>query len=651
MARTFRFLLSPLPIGRVTIPNRVSFSAHLTNFAEQHLPSERHMYYYAERAKGGAGLIITEETSVHPTDQAYEKIIHIYDPKVIPGLRRIADAVHEYDTKIFVQLNHNGQQCDGTLSRLPVWAPSPIPDVLFREVPKEMEIEDIHKVIEGFAHSAIHVREGRFDGIELQFGHSSLARQFLSPLTNFRFDKYGGGLENRLRFPLEVIATVRKAVGRDYTVGVRLCADEMTPGGLTIDDAKEIASKLEETGDIDFIDLTIGTFYNLYLVGGSMHTPLGYTIPLAAAIKKVVEIPVFATGRINDPVLAEEVLSKGQADIIGMVRAQICDPELVNKVKQGMVDEIRYCIACNQNCYGRIGINKFLGCVQNPTVGQEKDEGIGTLKHALTKKKVMIVGGGPAGMWTAKIAAMRGHQVEIYEKEAKLGGQVNIAVRGAGREEFGTIIRNEKAQLDKYGVKVFLNREATPELVEEVDPEVLVVATGSFPKRFPLPGAEFPYVFNIWEVLKGEALLGDKILLIDYDGHHQATGTAEYLVDQGKTVHMLTPSLFIGAELGPQQDLHLTRQRLLEKGVTFTPDTAVIEIKDKTVYGFNVYSNKKEVFEGYDSIVLAMGNQVNDSLYKACKEKRKDVYRIGDCVAPRKVDMAIYEGYKLGRML
>ncbi len=651
MIRTFRFLLSPLPIGRVTIPNRVSFSAHLTNFAEQHLPSERHMYYYAERAKGGAGLIITEETSVHPTDQAYEKIIHIYDPKVIPGLRRIADAVHEYDTKIFVQLNHNGQQCDGTLSRLPVWAPSSIPDVLFREVPKEMEIEDIHKVIEGFAHSAIHVREGRFDGIELQFGHSSLARQFLSPLTNFRFDEYGGGLENRLRFPLEVIATVRKAVGRDYTVGVRLCADEMTPGGLTIDDAKEIASKLEETGEIDFIDLTIGTFYNLYLVGGSMHTPLGYTIPLAAAIKKVVEIPVFATGRINDPVLAEEVLSKGQADIIGMVRAQICDPELVNKVKQGMVDEIRYCIACNQNCYGRIGVNKFLGCVQNPTVGQEKDEGIGTLKHALTKKKVMIVGGGPAGMWTAKIAAMRGHQVEIYEKEAKLGGQVNIAVRGAGREEFGTIVRNEKAQLDKYGVKVFLNREATPELVEEVDPEVLVVATGSFPKRVPLPGAEFPYVFNIWEVLKGEALLGDKILLIDYDGHHQATGTAEYLVDQGKTVHMLTPSLFIGAELGPQQDLHLTRQRLLEKGVTFTPDTAVIEIKDKTVYGFNVYSNKKEVFEGYDSIVLAMGNQVNDSLYKACKEKRREVYRIGDCVAPRKVDMAIYEGYKLGRMI
>lgn len=651
MARIFRFLLSPLLIGRVTIPNRVSFSAHVTNFAEQHLPSQRHMYYYAERAKGGTGLIVTEETSVHPTDQAYEKLIHTYNPKVIPGLRRIADAVHEYETKIFVQLNHNGQQCDGTLSRLPVWAPSPIPDVLFREIPKEMEIEDIHEVTESFAQAAIHVREGRFDGIELQFGHSSLARQFLSPLTNFRSDEYGGSLENRLRFPLEAIAAVRRTVGRDYTVGVRLCADEMIPGGLTIDDAKEIASRLEKTGEIDFIDLTIATFYNLYLVGGTMHTPLGYTVPLAAAIKKVVELPVFATGRINDPSLAEEVLSKGQADIIGMVRAQICDPELVNKVKWGMVDEIRYCIGCNQNCYGRMGVNKLLGCVQNPTVGHEKDEGIGTLKPALTKKKVMVVGGGPAGMWAAKIAAMRGHQVEIYEKEAELGGQVNIAVRGAGREEFGVIIRNEKVQLDKYGVKVFLNREVTPELVEEVDPEVLIVATGSSPKRFPLPGAELPFVFSIWEVLKGEALLGDKILLIDYDGHHQATSTAEYLVDQGKTIHMLTPSLFIGAELGPQQDLYLTRQRLLQKGVTFTPDIAVTEIKDKTVYGFNVYSNEKEVFEGYDSIVLAMGNQVNDSLYKACKEKRKEVYRIGDCVAPRKVDMAIYEGYKLGRMI
>ncbi|HXY75020.1 MAG TPA: hypothetical protein VEH58_06820, partial [Dehalococcoidales bacterium] len=295
---SYKFLFSPLNIGRVKIPNRASFSAHLTNFAENHLPSERHVYYYAERAKGGTGLIITEEQSVHPTDKAYEKLIDTFNPKVIPGLRRIADAVHEYETKIFAQLNHNGQQCNGSLSRLPVWAPSPVPDVMNREVPKAMEIEDIQAVIDGFAQSAVNAREGRFDGVELQFGHSSLVRQFISPLTNYRTDEYGGSLDNRLRFAFEVIAGIRKAVGPDFTVGIRLCADEMIPGGYTIDDAKVIAARLEATGKIDFVDLTLATFYNLYLVGASMHNPLGYTIPLAAAIKKSVKLPVFATGRI-----------------------------------------------------------------------------------------------------------------------------------------------------------------------------------------------------------------------------------------------------------------------------------------------------------------------------------------------------------------
>ncbi|MEJ2068548.1 MAG: mycofactocin system FadH/OYE family oxidoreductase 2, partial [Deltaproteobacteria bacterium] len=229
----FDLLFSPLTIGKIRVPNRISFSAHLTNFAENCLPSERHVHYLAARARGGTGLIITEEQSVHPTDRAYEKLIEAFNPEVIPGYKNITRAIHEYETKIFAQLNHNGQQCGGTLSRLPVWAPSPVPDVLFREVPKEMEIEDIKEIIEYFCRSAVHVREGGFDGIELQFGHSSLARQFMSPLTNLRNDEYGGSFENRLRFPLELLAAVRRTIGDDFTLGVRLCADEMIPGGLT----------------------------------------------------------------------------------------------------------------------------------------------------------------------------------------------------------------------------------------------------------------------------------------------------------------------------------------------------------------------------------------------------------------------------------
>lgn len=650
----FPHLFSPLRIGRVTVPNRISFSAHLTNFSNDGLPTERLTSYLAARARGGAGLIITEEQSVHPTDRAYEHLMEAFKPEIIPHYRRLTRAIHAYDTRIFAQLNHNGQQCSGTYSRLPVWAPSAIPDVMYRETPKVMEPEDIEEVIEYFARSAVHVREGGFDGVELQFGHSSLARQFMSPLSNFRGDEYGGDFENRMRFALEVCAAVRRAVGSDFTLGVRLCADEMIPGGLGLEDAKQVAQRLQTTGDLDYFNLTLATFYNLYLVGGPMHLPLGYTVPLAAGIKSVATLPVFATGRINDPALAERVLADGQADMIGVVRGQIADPDFAVKAREGRVEEIRNCIACNQNCYGRVGLNKSIGCVQNPSVGLEDTEGEHHLRTALRKKRVMVIGGGPAGMWTAKIAALRGHEVTLYDKGEELGGQVLLAAKGAGRDEFGVIARNERNQLARLKVPVKLGVQVTPELVQELAPDAVIVATGSRPKTSPVGGAGGnPAVWNVWQVLSGEAELGQKVLLIDYDGHHQATATAEFLAEMGKTVHVVTSSLFVGSELGPSQDLYLSRQRLMQKGVTFTPDFAVMEIKTgeggPEVHGFNVYSNVWDSFSGWDSIVTAMGNDADDGLYFALKGKVPELLRAGDCVAPRRVDMAIWEGYQAGK--
>jgi mycofactocin system FadH/OYE family oxidoreductase 2 len=645
----FKYLFSPLQIGKVTVPNRISFSSHLTNLAENNLPSERYMYYLAERAKGGAGLIITEEQTVHPTDRAYEKLIDAWKPEAVPGYRKICRAVHEYETKIFAQLNHNGGQGDGSYSRLPILAPSPVPDFMFREVPKEMEIEDMREITDYFCRAAVNVREGGFDGIELQIGHSSLLRQFLSPLTNLRTDDYGGSLENRMRFPLEVVAAVRRTVGEDYTLGIRLCADEMVQGGLTLEDAKEIAKRFEDTGNLDFIDLSLATFYNLYLVGASMHTPLGYTIPLAAGIKSVVSLPVFCTGRINDPVMAEKVLANGQADMIGMVRAQICDPELANKAKEGRLEEIRYCVADNQGCYGRVGLNKDIGCIQNPNIGYEKERGSNSIKPAPIKKKVLVVGGGPAGLRAAEIAAKRGHKVTLYEKNDILGGQVNIAGLGAGREEIKSVIRNEENQLKLLPVETVLNQEVTADFIIKQDPDVVIIATGALPKPCALPGGEGSHVFNVWQVLTGEADLGDKVLFIDNDGHHQATATVEFLLDRGKKVHIVTNASTIGSELGPSQDAYLTHQRLAQKGITFTTDFAVTEIQGTAVKGLNYYNNEWHTFEGYDAVVYAMGSRAEDALYKELKGRVRELYRVGDCVAPRKIDMAILEGEKVGR--
>jgi len=331
------------------------------------------------------------------------------------------------------------------------------------------------------------------------------------------------------------------------------------------------------------------------------------------------------------------------------VRGQIADPDWARKTREGRTEEIRYCIACNQNCYGRVGLNKTIGCVQNPAVGAEATEGERHLRPALRKKRVMVVGGGPAGMWAAKIATLRGHDVTLYDQGEELGGQVLLAAKGAGREEFGVIARNERNQLAHLEVPLKLGVEVTAEMVLEQQPDAVIVATGSRPKACPVAGADGPDIFNVWQVLSGEAALGERVLLIDYDGHHQATATAEFLAELGKTVHVVTSALFVGSDLGPSQDLYLSRQRLMQKGVTLTPDFAVMEIKGLEVHGFDVYSNVWGVLSGYDSIVTAMGNDACDGLYFALKGKVPELVRVGDCVAPRKVDMAIYEGYMAGK--
>ncbi len=381
-----RYLWTPLPIGPITTRNRIVFSAHLTNYARDGKPTEQHAAYYAARAAGGAGLIVTEEHSTHPTDWPYEKLIHGFHRDVIPGYRAITDAVHRHRVPIFAQLNHNGGQAGSMYSRLPVWAPSAVADPLFREVPKAVTDADIEAIVAGYGRVAEHCAEGGFDGIELQCSHSSIVRGFLSPATNKRTDNYGGQLINRARLLLEIVDTVRREIGTGLALGVRLCGDELIEGGTTIDEAVEIARLVEATGQVDYINTSIGVATaSLFMIEASMHIPPGYALFIPSAIRKAVELPVVGVGRFKDPLQAERALAEGHCDLVGIVRGQIADADFAAKAKAGASDEIRLCLSCNQECVGRMGLNRWLGCIENPRTGKEHetdDHGEGSARRA-----------------------------------------------------------------------------------------------------------------------------------------------------------------------------------------------------------------------------------------------------------------------------
>src|SRR3954449_2118397 len=410
-----RYLWSPLAIGPITTRNRIVFSAHLTNYARDGRPTAQHAAYYAARAAGGAGLIITEEHSTHPTDWPYEKLIHGFHRDVIPGYRAITEAVHRYHVPIFAQINHNGGQASSMYSRLPVWAPSAVADPLFREVPKAVTLGEIGEIVAGYAQVAANCAEGGFDGIELQCSHSSIVRGFLSPATNRRTDRYGGSLENRARLMMEIVAAVRSAIGSGLALGVRICGDELIEHGTTIDDAVEIARLIEATGNVDYINTSIGVATaSLFMIEASMHIPPGYAMFIPSAIRKAVELPVVGVGRFKDPLQAERALAEGHCDLVGVVRGQIADAEFAAKARAGAVGEIRLCLSCNQECVGRMGLNRWLGCIENPTTGREAVAARATVRST-DGSDVLVIGAGPAGLQAAIAAAGVGHRVTVLE--------------------------------------------------------------------------------------------------------------------------------------------------------------------------------------------------------------------------------------------
>ena len=612
---------------------------------------DRHVAYYSRRARGGCGLIIAGELSIHPQDRPWEAMIEAYDPNVVEDYRRLTSAVHAYQTPIFAQLNHHGFQSSGAITRHAVWGPSPVADIVFGETAKAMEPEDITEALDAFTHCAVLVREGDFDGIEIDMGPGSLLRQFLSPLSNHRQDDYGGSAENRMRLPLTVIESIRKAVGEDFSVGVRLCADEKFWGAITTEESREFAGVFEKTGRIDYINISVGTYYNLHLLMPTMHTPLGFTIETAEQIKGAVNIPVIASHQIGIPHMADDIIGTGKADAVGFVRNLTCDPDWPGKARAGKIEDIRYCVKDNQDCIGRVNQSKTISCIQNPEVGYE-DCGLKITGPTFVQKRVIVVGTGPAGLEAARAAREKGHEVTVYEKNGDVGGQVNLAQKGVGRSGMGEVVRYLTRRLKELAVPIITNKEATPSLIESENPDAIIIATGSKPNTKPVPGVYGPpSVLTVRDVLEGSFPAGEKILFLDENGGHHATATVELLADQGKRVHMVTSDLFIGIELAPIGDLYLTRQRLFQKRVTFTTDVRVEEIQGTVVKARDMHSNQPIVYEGYDTIILDMGNEAEDLLYRQIKGRVKELFRIGDCVAPRGIGMAVFEGRKAGESL
>jgi mycofactocin system FadH/OYE family oxidoreductase 2 len=646
----YRRLLAPLRVGPLTLRNRVVFCAHLTNYADDGLPSAQHAAYYAARAAGGAGMIITEEHVTHPADAPYEKLIQGFRPEVIPGYRRITAAVHAHGVPVVAQLSHNGGQASGMYSRRPVWAPSPVPDPMFREVPKAVERHEIAELVAGFGLVAGHCAAGGFDGVELQCSQSSIVRAFLSPAANLRADAYGGSLRNRARLLLEIIDAVRAAIGPQRALGVRLCGDELTEGGITLDEAVAVAALADATGQVDYISTAIGVATaTMYQVAPSMQAPPGYAMAIPAAIRPAVSVPVIGTGTITDPAQAEQALADGQCDLVGVVRGQIADPGFAAAAGTGTA--IRTCLGCNQECAGRVALNRWLGCIANPRAGRESRP---LAAPGRPGRRVYVVGGGPGGLQAAVTAARRGHRVTLFERAPRTGGQVTVAARAPGRAQFGALTANLAAEAARLGVDIRTGREADAAFLLRAAPDAVILATGARPAR-PRWSHGHPRVIDVREVLDGTHAPAGTVVVVDELGFHPATSTAELLAGRGCTVEMITSGMVIGQDLGLTLDLETWNLRASALPIRQRTDLVVLDARagdaGRVELDLQHHPTGTRQRLACDWVACAVPARPADELWHALDGAPFEVHRVGDCRAPRRAHAAVIEGERAAAAL
>jgi 2,4-dienoyl-CoA reductase-like NADH-dependent reductase (Old Yellow Enzyme family) len=661
-------LFEPLRLGPIELRNRVIFGAHFTMFTEPNpvwgepgFYGRRYGRYLADRARGGVAAVIAGETAVSP-DTAYKMTNNAngWDPECIPHYEQLTSQVHDHGAHALIQLTHSGAMMLGNWSKQVALAPSVSPDHM--EAPRAMDARDIAESIEYHVRCAKNAVAGGFDGIEIQSAHGYLLHQFLSPKFNHRDDRYGGGLDNRMRFGVEVVSAVRDAVGDKVTVGIRLAGDdEQTHGpGLTADDCAEVAARYEELGLVDFLNVSVG-------IGGigmvrTNYTPHCFGVYAAHAVKKAVrDTPVFTVHRILTPEEAEGIVERHEADGITLVRALIADPEWVEKAREGRDDEIRHCTGINQSCYGNLLQSMPINCVQNPAVGREDDLGLGTLEPAARAKKVVVIGGGPGGMEAAATAAARGHDVTLLERDSELGGALRWARELPGRGEIWEIARWRIGECERRGVDVRLGVDASADDVLALSPDAVIVATGGHATKLgraayhpmPVPGSEQDWVLDhvdaLKRVLADPDALGERIVLLDAVGHAQAIGLGEMLATAGKEAICVT-SLPVPMALDGETQAAIL-PRAVQAGMQWRPNTVLGVIGDHEVMLVDTLSRQMETVTDVDTVVIRTHGLPDDSLYHALDGKVAALERIGDAVAVRVGDQAVYDGHVAARAL
>ena len=649
----FPHLFQPLKIGAIEVRNRILSSAHQTGLAEDGVPGERYVAYQRERARGGVALIITGATPVHESSLVHSRdFLRNVDDRIIPGYRRFADAVHAEGARAFAQLAHFGALADPQLNERAAWAPSPVAAELYRQIPHQMTEGEIAEVIEAFARAATRAREGGLDGVELLFAFGLLVAAFMSPYANHRTDRWGGSLENRLRFPLAVIDAVRARAGRDFVVGLRIPGDELVPGGLDRAHMLEIAQRFDATGQIDYLNVIAGN--NLERFARIRHwpptpAPHGLFVELAAGIKRVVTVPVFCVGRVTDPAMAEEIVARGDADMVGMTRAQIADPHLVRKAREGRLDEIRPCVGANV-CVNRNLQGLSIRCIHNPDIGHEAEWA--AIAPAAMAKHVVVIGGGPAGLEAARVAAARGHRVTLLEQAGELGGQVRLWTRAPAMGEIVKVVDYLAREAARLGVDVKLGTVADAAAVVALEPDAVVVATGSRPYVPDVPGAADGHVaiLSAWDVLSWNDRQGRRAVVVDEVGRQDAPHVALHLAQRFPQVDLITTCFHAAEDEGLTVRIPLFEQ-LHRCGVRLTPHTRLQRIDGGAVVVSNVYSQQELRLEGVDVLALVLGAEAVDGLMATLRGRVATLVAVGDCVAPRRVEIAVKEASRVAREL